>query len=183
MIYADFSAFILSILVPEDNWKKNQKEPHNNKYQKHVACSYGYKIVCFDDKFSKRFKSLLGKDAVYNFISSMVEESKYYPVVMKKYFNKELVMTKEDFNNSTKCWACDNDYSDGDAEVRYHFHTTGKYIGSANRDCNINVKLNHKLNAISNRLEKCISFSINNKLSLIDSFQFLSSLLDSLAKN
>ena len=92
-------------------------------------------------------------------------------------------MTKEDFNNSTKCWACDNDYSDGDAKVRYHFHTTGKYIGSANRDCNMIVKLNHKLNVIPNRLKMCMTFSINIKLSLIDSFQFLSSLLDSLANN
>ena len=27
------------------------------KYQKHVACSCGYKLVCFDDQFSKPFKS------------------------------------------------------------------------------------------------------------------------------
>ena len=30
---------------------------------------------------------------------------------MKKHFNKELVMAKEDdedFENSTKCWICDN---------------------------------------------------------------------------
>ena len=64
--------------------------------QKHVACSYGYKLVCVNDKFSKPFKSYLGKDAVYNFISSMTEESKYCSDVMKKHFNKELVMTKED---------------------------------------------------------------------------------------
>ena len=34
---------------------------------------------------------------------------------MKKHFNKELVMTKkenENFENSTKCWICDNDYID-----------------------------------------------------------------------
>ena len=31
-----------------------------------------------------------------NFISSMVEESKCCHVVMKKHFNKELVMTKKD---------------------------------------------------------------------------------------
>ena len=43
-----------------------------------VACSYGYKLVCVDDKFSKPFKSYLGKDAVYNFINSIIEESKYY---------------------------------------------------------------------------------------------------------
>ena len=32
-------------------------------------------------------------------------------------------------------------------------------------------------------LEKCMSFSINNKSNFIDSFQFLSSKLDSLVKN
>ena len=54
------------------------------------------------------------------FISSMTEESKYYSDVMKKLFNKELVMNKEDnedFENSTKCWICDNDYIDGDVKV------------------------------------------------------------------
>ena len=43
----------------------------------------------------------------------MIEESKYCSEVMKKHFNKGLVMTKEDnedFKNSTKCWICDNDY-------------------------------------------------------------------------
>ena len=48
---------------------------------------------------------------------SMVEESKYCRDVIKKHFNKELVMTKEDNENfkiSTKCWTCDNDYIDND---------------------------------------------------------------------
>ena len=84
MIYADFE----SILVPEDNGKQNPNESYTNKYQTHVACSYGYKLVCVDDKFSKLFKSYLGKDAVYNLISIMIKESKYCSDVMKKYFNK-----------------------------------------------------------------------------------------------
>ena len=121
-------------------------------------------------------------------------------------------MTKEDnedFENSNKCWICDNTYVDCDVKVRYHCHITGKYRGSAHIDCNINVKLNHKIpvlfhnlknydshlimqelgkfnlkiNVIHNGLEKYMSFSINNKLSFIDSFQFLSSSLDSLVKN
>ena len=37
MIYAGFE----SILVPEDNEKQNSDDSHTNKYQKHVACSYG----------------------------------------------------------------------------------------------------------------------------------------------
>ena len=26
------------------------------KYQKYIACSYGYKLLCVNDKFSKSFK-------------------------------------------------------------------------------------------------------------------------------
>ena len=63
--------------------------------RKHVACSYGYKIVCVDDKFGKLFKFHLGEDTMYNFISNMIEEIKYCSDVMKKHFNKELVMTKK----------------------------------------------------------------------------------------
>ena len=77
------------------------------------------------------------------------------------------------------------------------------------RDCNINLQLNHKIavifhnlkkfdshliwqelgkfslkiNVIPNGLEKYMNFNINNKLSFIDSFQFLSSSLKSLVKN
>ena len=91
MIYADFE----SILVPEDNGKPNPEESYTHKYQKHTACSYGYKLVCVDDKFSKHFKTYLGKASVYIFIDSMIEESKYCSDVMKKHFNKELVMTKK----------------------------------------------------------------------------------------
>ena len=50
MIYGGFE----SILLPEDNGKQNPNEC--NKYQKHVAFSYSYRLVCVDDKFSKPFK-------------------------------------------------------------------------------------------------------------------------------
>ena len=56
-------------------------------------------------------------------------------------------MTKtynEDFKNSTKYWIIDNTYIDGDVKVRDHCHITGKYRRSTHRNCNINVKLNHK---------------------------------------
>ena len=94
-------------------------------------------------------------------------------------------------------------------EIIRDCNITGKYRSSAPRDCNINLKSNHKIpvvfdnlknydsqhimqelgkfnlkiNVIPNGLEKYMSFTINNKLSFIDSFQFLSSSLDSLVKN
>ena len=82
MIYVDFR----SILVPEDNGKQNPNQSYTNKCQKHVACSYDQKLACVDDNISQPFKSYLGQDAVYNFISSMIEENKYCSEVMKKTF-------------------------------------------------------------------------------------------------
>ena len=57
-------------------------------------------------------------------------------------------MTKEDnedFENPTKCWICDSSYLDDDVKVRDHCHITGKYTGSVYIDCNINIRLNHKI--------------------------------------
>ena len=78
MIYADFE----SILVPEGNRKQSPNESYTNKYQKYVACSYGYKLVSVDGKFVKPY---LGEGAV---ISRMIEESKYSGDMMKKHFNR-----------------------------------------------------------------------------------------------
>ena len=116
-------------------------------------------------------------------------------------------MTKEDnedFKNSTKYCICDNHYVENDVKVRDHCYITEKYRGSTHRDCNINLKLNKKthvifpnlknydfhlimkkqgkfnlnINVILNRLENYMSITINNKLSFINSFQFVSSSLN-----
>ena len=208
MIYVDFG----SILVPEDNGKQKPNQSYTNKYQKHAACSYGHKLVCVDDKFSKPFKSYLDKDPVHNLLAVSQKKIEYCSDVIKKHFNKEPVITKEDnedFENSTKCLVCDNDYIDTDVKVRDHCHIARKYRGTAHRDCNIIAKLNHKIpvvfpnlknydshliihelgkfnlkiSFIPNGLEKYMSFSMNNKLTFINSLQFLSSSLDSLVKN
>ena len=67
---------------------QNSNGSCTSKHPKHIACSYGYKLECVDDKLIKPFKSYLREDAGYNFISSMIEESKYCRDVMKKHFNK-----------------------------------------------------------------------------------------------
>ena len=116
--------------MPEDNGKENPDEPYANKYQKHVASSYCYKQVRVDDKFSKLFKSYLNEDGVYSFINCILKKRKYFSDVMKKYFSKELIITKkdnEDFEKSISCWICDNNHVDGDITVRDHCHITEKY--------------------------------------------------------
>ena len=192
--------------MPENNGKQNPKKSYTNKFHKHIACSYDYKLVCVDDKFSKRFKTYLPEPAVYNFIDNMIKESKYckLQLLMKKHFNKELVVTIEDnrsFKNSARCWIYGYDYIENDVKVRDHCHITGK--GSAHRDCNINLKLNHKIpvvihnlnnydflkfnfnlktNVIPNGLEKYMN-ELEKYMNFVDSFQFLSFSLDSFVKN
>ena len=86
---------------------------------------------------------------------------------MNKNFNKELVMTKndnEDFKNSTKCWIFGNDDDDNDVKVRVHCHITGKYRRSPHRDCNINIKLNHKIPLVFHNMKNCGSHLIMQEL-------------------
>ena len=61
--------------MPEDYGKQNPEESYTNKYQKQVAFSYSYKLVCVDDKFIKYFRSYIGEVAFYNFINIMIDES------------------------------------------------------------------------------------------------------------
>ena len=64
----------------------------------------------------------------------------------------------EDLENSIKYWICDRAYFGGDVTVRDHCDITGKYRGSAHRDCNINVKLNHKIPVVFHNLKNYDSF-------------------------
>ena len=98
-------------------------QSYNNKYQEHIAYSYGYKLQCFDGKFSKPFKTYLGEDAVYNFINNMIEESKNCSEVAKKIAKED----NEDRTSSSNCWICDNDYVDNDVKVS---KSTNKYLKS-----------------------------------------------------
>ena len=75
----------------------------------------------------------------------MIEESKYCVGILKKQFDKELAMTKKDNEDFDYVRICDHVYVEGDAKLRDQCHITGKYRGSAHRNCNINVKLNHKI--------------------------------------
>ena len=75
---------------------KFMKALTQKKYHEHVPCSYAYKVICTDDKFSKLTLIYRGENAAYKFIEAVLEEYKYCRKIMKKYFNKNLVMTEEE---------------------------------------------------------------------------------------
>ena len=88
-------------------------------------------------------------------MEAMLEEVKYCKKVMKTEFNKPLKMTKEDeekFQKADECHICNKKYNETDVRVRDHCHITGKYRGSAHKDCNLNFQISDKIPVIFHNL-------------------------------
>ena len=72
VIYADLEALLHKLTVSQ---KQEMEQDQTEKLQKHVACSYGYKVVCcYDKKLCKPFKMYRGVDSVNKFFSDIFEE-------------------------------------------------------------------------------------------------------------
>ena len=89
--------------------KKNNTGLYTEKYQDHVPCSFAYKVICIDDKFSKPVVLYREDNAVHKFIQAVLKEHKYCKKVIQKHFNKNLMITQEEeqFQQSNICWICD----------------------------------------------------------------------------
>ena len=113
------------------------------------------------------------------------------------------------FQKSNSCWICKKCIDNDEEKLRDRCHVTGKFRGTAHRNCNINFQLTKKVPAIfhnlrgydshlifneldkfdvkikviPNGLEKYMAFFLNKNLVFIDSMQFMNSSLDKLAKN
>ena len=139
-----------------------------------------------------------------------LKEYKYCKKVMKKHFNKNLIMREEEnlFQQSNSSWICEK-LIDNDEKVRDHCHITGKSRGAAHWSCNINLQLTKKfpvifhnlkcydshlifceldkshakIRVIPNGLEKYMAFFGGKNLVFIDSMQFTNFSLDKLVKN
>ena len=64
-IYADFECNLQSTEVYEGSYSK--------KDQDHVSCSFAYKVVCIDDRFSKPIVVFRGENAAYEFIKQFLK--------------------------------------------------------------------------------------------------------------
>ena len=50
---------------------------YTKKYHEHVPCSYAYKVVYIDDKYSKLIVVYKGVNAAYEFVKSILKEHKF----------------------------------------------------------------------------------------------------------
>ena len=173
-IYADFEF--------ECNLKSVEchEGPYSKRHQDHVPCSFVYKLVCVDDEFTKPIVVFRGENAAYKFIAVILKESQYCKKVIKKHFNKNLMMSEdeEQFQLHNTCWICEKLIDNDDEKVRDHCHLTGKFRGATNLPLNKKVpiifhnlrgydshlifcelsKFDVKIDVIPNRLEKYMIF-------------------------
>ena len=148
VIHADFKAItkkVQSCKRSEEMEKDRDNGSYTEAYQTHEDCGYGYKVVCcYDDKYSKPIQTYRGKNAVYKFLEQMLNEVYYCKNVIKKHFNKPLVMTEDDeqcLRTMDGCYICGEKYTDKDVHVRDHCHITGKFGGSAHLECNLKLRI------------------------------------------
>ena len=66
-VYADFECLLKEV----DIGVNNNYFSYTSKYQDHIPCSFAYKLVCVNDKYSKDIVLYRGKNTVYKFIQSI----------------------------------------------------------------------------------------------------------------
>jgi hypothetical protein len=216
VVYADFEATLIPV---EDT--SNQDAQKHNKYQKHEPNSYSLllKSTLSEDQLeyyglTSKPKVYRGKNAAKNFIDELYDivnkvEVLYSHIVPMEALNQE---QQDVYNSATKCYMCNESFSESNHKVRDHDHLTGAYRGAACNSCNINYKLPKFIPVVIHNLQKYdshfiipelgrddgaidvlastnenfISFSKKvgkMKLKFIDSFKFMASSLQKLTEN
>ena len=148
VIYANFEAITKKVQgceQSEEMKKDKDRKSYTKAYQTHEDCGFGYKVVCcYRERYSKPIQTYRGENAVYKFMEKMLEEVEYCKAVIKKCFNKQLVMAEDDeerFRTMDGCHICGEKYTDQDMCVRDHCHITGKFRGSAHQECNLKLRI------------------------------------------
>ena len=148
VIYTDFEAITKKVQgceQSEEMKKDKDRISYTKAYQTHEDYGYGYKVVCcYDDKYSSDICIYRGENSVYKFMEKMLEEVKYCKAVIRKHFNKPLVITEVDeqhFKTMDGCYICGEKYTDKDVRVGDHCHITGKFRGSAHQECNLRLRI------------------------------------------
>ena len=90
-----------------------------------------------------------------NLLKQLLRSMNTVKKVMKKYFNKNLIMSEKEekqFQLSNASWICEKLIDDNDEKVRDQCHITGNFRGASHWSCNINLQLTKKVPVIFHNL-------------------------------
>ena len=139
-IYADSE----SILEKVKQSEQSDDESYTEISQKHIACGFGYKVVCQNDEYSKPEVVYRGEGSFRRFLDNIYDELKYCIKTTKylidKYSNIENCDTAS-YVKTKKCCICDNKFAKSESRGAFYCQITGKSQGTAHRDCIDKVKI------------------------------------------
>ena len=82
---------------------------YSSKYHNHIPCSFAYKIALMIDLVN-RLLFLGVKTLLMNLLKQFLRSINTVKKVMKKHFNKNLIITEEqeeeEYQSSNTCWIC-----------------------------------------------------------------------------
>ena len=144
IIYADTEALIKEM----NNCDPNPQNSYTKKYQKHEPISFSYYIKSFDDNvYKSKLRKYMGEDAMEKFVEWIEDDVKDIANIpdVKMIFGPDEL---NQFNNTTKCWICNEEFDDTTDEKGYrknekvkdHCHYTGRFRGAAHNSCNLKYK-------------------------------------------
>ena len=195
VIYADLESLLHKLTVTQ---KLEVNQEQTEKLQKHVACSYGYKVVCcYNDSLSKPFKMYRGIDSVHKFFTDIFEEEKEILEKLRTFQKTPLNLSFEEemhHEKATKCYVCDCSFTVENHKVHDHCHVLGNYRGAACNKCNLGMKMtttipvifhnlkgydshlllpelgkfNKKISIIPINMQTYMSFSVSNEITYTD---------------
>jgi hypothetical protein len=199
MVYADFE----SSLIPTEDSKKIHMHKANS------ACCY---FVCTFDSSRNKLYNFIGENCVIDLLNTLKTLADSCIEEMRNHTKIIISKVDEcNFKCDEQCYICNGEFTKSNYKVRDHCHRTGKYRGAAHTRCNINYYNNRflpvvfhnlrgydshlilkeafeicgtdkNIGAVPNSMEKFMSFNVGD-VKFIDSFQFMASSLETLAKN
>ena len=133
VIYADFEAIL----------KPYHDENDETITHKHIICGYGFQMISAIDEKHNTSSFYRGEDAINVFLKNILKVKDY--IMSMIHDEKSMIFNTEDkikFDNAKVCHICEKDFGRNKFnkcdKVRDHCHFTGKYLGAAHYQCNIN---------------------------------------------
>ena len=121
-IYSNFECILTSA--------ESHEGSRTEKYQNHIPCSFAYKLAMLMLNLASQLLFTEVKVSCFKFIKATLKEYEYCRKVMKKHFNKNLIVTKEEkhFQSCSTCWICKKLIEH--EKARDCWHITGEIRGA-----------------------------------------------------
>ena len=121
-IVADFESTLEEV--------KNDEESNTQKYQKHVANSFGLKYNCIHKEYSEPityFNSPDPKAVIKRFVETIENMARSSYKLMKQNSNNIIISNEEikKHNNCKNCSRCKCEFDEENVKVKHHDHITG----------------------------------------------------------